>query len=181
MSRDEELGCGRTVDSVWLSIDREPDEHQRRCPHCRDARRRLARLREMTRQAQSEDEGLAARPEVRRRIMDFARTHVRRGERIQVRVQPGTVIAVSEYAIAAAVRAAVDAHPGLTARRCSVRSLAVTPEGTVPLGLDVGLVIDAAVRFADHEERLRRRIARAVSERLGAVVAAVDLTVEDLA
>ncbi|WP_129656685.1 hypothetical protein [Rothia halotolerans] len=181
MSSDEELACGRTIDSVWLSIGGEPDDHQRRCTHCLDARRRLTRLQAMTLQAQREDAELATRPDVRRRIMDFARSHVRRGERIQVKVVPGTVISLSEHAIAAAVREVVDSHPGLTARRCAVRGLGAAAGGSVPLGLDVGLVIDPLARFGAGEDRLRRHIAHAVSERLGAIVTSVDLTVEDLA
>ena len=181
MNDDDRLACGRTVDSVWQSLDGPPDEHQRDCPHCRRARESLERLRALTRQAEHDDAQLGARPEVRRRIMEFARTHVRRGEPIPVHVSPGTSIAISERAIASAVREAVDARPGLTARRCTVWGTEARPDGVVPLGIRVGMVIEAGTRFGRQaQERLRADVARAVAERLGAAVSTVDLRVEDV-
>ncbi|MCP3425379.1 hypothetical protein NBM05_04940 [Rothia sp. AR01] len=181
MNDDDRLECGRTIDSVWSSLDAEPDEHQRGCAFCREARARLRRLRDLTREAEADDARLTTRPGVRRRIMDFARTHVRRGEQIPVQVSPGSSVGISERAIAAAVREAADAHPGVTARRCTVWGGEPSPDGSVPLGIRVGLVLRATADFGPlSQRRLRERVARLLTSRLGVAVATVDLRVEDV-
>ena len=180
MTEEETLECGRPVESVWETLDGQPDAHQRECPSCTEARSRLKQLHELTRESRREDEQLEAAPETRRRIMDFARAHARRGSDIPVLREEHSTISFSQMVISRSVREAADQVEGITARRCRIRVPEETPEGLQDLRLDLSLVITPSVRITETMPRVRERITAAVSERLGARISEINLSVEDV-
>lgn len=121
------LGCGRDIDDVWATIDRPPSAHERQCPYCQEARASLGRLNRVIdaqRRADAAQPDLQPGPQVLSRVMEIARAEVRRGRRLPLDepVADGTVsdLSVSEQTVAAAVRRAGDAVPGVEVRRCRV-------------------------------------------------------------
>lgn len=129
------LACGRDMDAVWDRIGSPPDEHERGCPHCEQARRDLAELASLTaleREAERTAPGLEPDPAVLGRIMDVARAEVRRGRRFPLDEpevsEPAPELTVSEQAVSASARRAGDAVPGVEVERCVV-SLVVDGRG----------------------------------------------------
>ena len=121
------LGCGRDIDDVWATIDRPPSAHERQCPYCQEARASLGRLNRVIdaqRRADAAQPDLQPGPQVLSRVMEIARAEVRRGRRLPLDepVADGTVsdLSVSEQTVAAVVRRAGDAVPGVEVRRCRV-------------------------------------------------------------
>lgn len=129
------LACGRDMDAVWDRIGSPPDEHERGCPHCEQARRDLGELASLTaleREAERTAPGLEPDPAVLGRIMDVARAEVRRGRRFPLDEpevsEPAPELTVSEQAVSASARRAGDAVPGVEVERCVV-SLVVDGRG----------------------------------------------------
>ncbi|MFI8596932.1 hypothetical protein ACIGDM_06435 [Rothia koreensis] len=180
MTDDESLECGRTVESVCETVDSEPDAHQRDCPYCGEVRERLKQLDRLAREAKEADSSLEIEPHVRRRIVDFARSNLRRGADIPVHREPAATVSFSEMLIARTARETVDTFPGFTARRCRVRTIATPDHGHQILGLSIGVVMapDAVVENLDRS--VRDAVIDAVARKLGAHVAEVDFTVEDV-
>lgn len=180
MSREETLECGRSVDSVWETLDQAPDDHQRECHSCTEARERLQQLHELTCTSREDDEQLDAAPETRRRIMDFARTHARRGADIPVLREEHASISISQMVLSRTVRTAADEVEGITARRCRVSVPHENAQGLQDLILDLSLVITPSVHLREALPQVRERIGTTVLDRLGAKVSEINLRVEDV-
>lgn len=180
MTDDESLECGRTVESVWETLDSEPDAHQQECPYCIEVRERLLHLNVMAREAQNSDSDLRIGPDTRRRVLDFARTNLRRGADVPVHREETETVSFSQMLIARTARETVDSFPGITARRCGVSNLEGPDHGDQPLALDIGVVITPDAVVQDLDEKVRPAVVTAVAHKLGADVAEVDFTVEDV-
>lgn len=201
------LGCGRDIDDVWGNIDHPPTAHEQSCPDCGPARRSLTELAQATSRLHTDDDAdveLQASPGVITRILDIARSEVRRGQRLPLsKPLPGQIsvnLTVSEQAIAAVVRRTGDATTDIQIRRCRVE-LVVDPEGpaldpppttTPPPGegetqampSDVRLLlrvsVDASASIPRATEDLRQAIINAVNSEVGMNVMSVDIVVEDV-
>ena len=180
MRKENTLECGRTIDSVWESLERPLDEHQRTCTYCQEARTSLLKLLDLTRQVRQEDEELNIQSGTRDRIMDFARTHVRRGADIPVYEDRGSAISVSQFLVAQAVQETVDSFAGLTVRRSVVRPRKDGQDGVQSFDLTVSLVMSPSVRLPAVERELRQAIVTRINERLGGEVRILNLLIEDV-
>lgn len=180
MNNDELLECGRTVESVMDTQDSPPDEHQRDCPYCSDLRERLRQLEAMTQQAQQEDRSLSCTSQTRERVLNFARSNLRRGADIPVHRDTEATVSFSQMVIARTAREVVDAHPGLTARRCAVTGPDDPTDGLQPLRLKVGLAVSPRFHIDDLDHAVRPAIIQAITRTLGARVVDIEFSVEDV-
>lgn len=210
------LGCGRDIDEVWASIDRPPSPHERQCPYCQQARASLGRLSQAIdaqRRADSTDPDLQPGPQVLSRVMEIARAEIRRGRRLPLDepVADGSVsdLSVSEQTVAAVVRRAGDAVPGVEVRRCRVElgdRIELDDRGTgadeqasgtgayepvdVPesyrttrparVTVSVQISVSATVAIPDVSEQIRESVRSAVAEEVGMNVVIVDIDVRDV-
>ena len=190
------LGCGRSIDSLWASIDRPPTAHEEQCEQCQTARTQLDRLSEATRALREGDlhnPALKPRPGIKNAIMDVARAEVRRGSRILLRSADNGTTEISEQALSSLVRFAAAAIPGVHSRRCriEIRSAAASPVGvdhpsgtTTTAGprLIVNLRVAAApgIDIPLMAEALRQEISNAIPASVGIGAGTVNITVEDL-
>lgn len=151
------LACGRDIDEVWERIESAPDEHERTCPHCRNARAdlgNLARLTARQRQQDQDDPELEPDPAVLGRIMVIARAEVRRGRRLPLDEPDGGTptaeLTVSEQAVSASARRAGDAVDGVLVERCVVvlvpAGAGSTGRAPDPVGAGGGLEVPESYR-----------------------------------
>jgi uncharacterized alkaline shock family protein YloU len=186
MADDTRLSCGRSIDDVWSRIDGPPDEHERGCPYCLEARARLLRLSEAAadlRVAEANDPGLQPGAGFTASVMSLVRAEVRRGQSLPLDVDEDPGLTISEQAVVSLVWAAADTVAGVRARRCRVRL--VDPEG-FPSGGPTLVDVDLAVAFHPGTplrvttEQLRDRVRRIVDAEAGVEVRRVELVVEDV-
>ena len=193
------LGCGRSIDRIWATIDRPPTAHEEQCGHCQTARARLQKLSEATRSLRESDlrnPALKPGPGIKNAIMDVARAEVRRGSRILLgRADNGTT-EISEQALGSLIRFAAAAIPGVHSRRCriEIRAAAASPAGEDQPSGTTGtatnaaprLIIDLRVAAARGiviplvAEALRHEISNAIPAGVGIGAGTVNITVEDL-
>ncbi|SDT07578.1 hypothetical protein [Microlunatus soli] len=195
-----QLDCGRTIEEVWAGLGRPPDQHERSCEHCRQARTDLQRLQDaVNSEHRLSDDTDEPSGRVKTAIMDIARQEIRQGRRIPLeqQVQPEQQIqpedpelAITERAVTEVVLAAADDVDAVRARR--VRVTPITQNG--PATLDTGSSEPPAARIAlsvtvsvradsailDVIEILRDRIAGRVTGRTGLELDRVDISVEDV-
>lgn len=193
------LGCGRSIDRIWATIDRPPAAHEEHCPHCRSARTRLQRLSEATRLLRESDlhnPALEPRPWIRNAIMDVAREEVRGGRRLLLRSADNGTTEISEQALSSLIRFAAAAIPGVHPRRCriEIHSAAASPAaedhppGSTGTATNAGprLIINLRVAAASGSviprivEALRHEIGNAIPAGVGIGAGTVNITVEDL-
>lgn len=142
------LGCGRDIDAVWENINHPPTAHEITCPDCRAARLDLMKLRGAAATLHADDDAdpeLQASPEVIARVLDIARSEVRRGRRLPLRKplagELTDELTVSEQAVAAVIRRTGDLFTGIQVRRCTVELIAASPESEEP---ERALVVETA-------------------------------------
>ena len=124
MADDARLSCGRSIDDVWSHLDGPPDEHERSCPYCTEARARLLRLSDATtelRSAEVDDPALQPDPGFTASVMGLVRAEVRRGQAIPLDPEDDPGLTISEQAVVSLVWEAADTVSGVRARRCRVR------------------------------------------------------------
>ncbi|MFC6419239.1 hypothetical protein ACFP7B_14360 [Sanguibacter inulinus] len=202
------LACGRDMDAVWDRIGSPPDEHERGCPHCEQARRDLGELASLTaleREAERTAPGLEPDPAVLGRIMDVARAEVRRGRRFPLDEpevsEPAPELTVSEQAVSASARRAGDAVPGVEVERCVV-SLVVDGRGpwqASPVGVldlrqgpdsygrarpsrveaTLQITVPVSASIPAVAAEVRSSVRRRVSSEVGVDVVRVDIEVRD--
>jgi hypothetical protein len=166
---DTRLGCGRDIDEVWASMERVPDEHERSCPFCQEARASMSPLALATARMRSSDMAdpdLVPDPGVLDRVMEVARAEARRGRLLPLdEPEPEEVTAeltVSEQTAAAVARRAADGVVGVQVRRSRVE---VVPAGAEraprprppDAGTDVGTGADPDAGPAGGPDSLRSR------------------------
>lgn len=193
------LGCGRSIDSIWATIDRPPTAHDEQCEQCQTARTQLERLSEATRalrESDLHDPALKARPGIKNAVMDVARAEVRRGSRILLRDADNGATEISEHALSSLVRFAATAIPGVHPRRCRIEmrpasagpASADHPSGTTGTATPAGprLIVNLRVAAAPGidiplmAEALRQEISNAIPAGVGIGAGTVNITVEDL-
>ena len=193
------LGCGRSIDRIWATIDRPPTAHEEECEQCQTARTQLKRLSEATRSLRESDlsnPALKPRPGITNAIMDVARAEVRRGSRILLRSADIGTTEISEQALGCLIRFAAAAIPGLHSRRCRIEmhSAAGGLAGEDHLSGITGTTANAGLRLIVNlrvvaapgivipltAEALRDEISNAIPAGVGIGAGTVNITVEDL-
>lgn len=178
---DEDLlPCGREPETV-LEHAREGalDEHERSCPECRAVVRDHAVLDQVTREwAES---AVPMPGDLGSRVMRLVRAELHTGRLLPLG-DPGEELTLTETAAARALRAAVDAEPGVQARSCRIRPHENRAGAAVPGPVTVRLSVGVPYGEPIHAlaQRLRERVRRAADERLGLAVAKVDVDVVGL-
>lgn len=181
------LGCGRSIDDAWSTIQQPPTAHENGCIHCRTARASLAKLAEAThtlREDDAEDASLQPQHTVKDAIMSVARAEVRRGNLLPVYRADQGGISISEQAITSVIWFGADALPGVRARRCRVRPALETaddprPAGTAAILVNLRIAVASGTEIPGTAEQLRQRIISMVTAHVGLNVGAVNITVED--
>lgn len=195
---DPRLGCGRSIDQLWATVDQPPDAHEQQCEQCQTVRARLRRLSEAThslRESDLSDPALRPRAGITESIMDVARAEARRGRMIPLhRTEDGTA-EISEQALSSLVRSAAAATPGLHPRRCRIE---IRPGAAGQTGEDDPAAEAAAADAGPHliinlrvaaasgidipltAEALRHEISNAIPARVGIGAGTINITVEDL-
>lgn len=194
MADDTRLSCGRSIDDVWSHLDGAPDEHERSCPYCLEARARLLRLSEAAvdlRTSEAADPSLQPDVGFTASVMGLVRAEVRRGQAIPLDGDEDPGLTISEQAVVGLVWAAADSVPGVRARRCRVR-VAVDDEpdldgdagrvfeGGTLVDVDLSIALQPGTALVEATTLLRARVADGVGEESGLRVRRVDLAVEDV-
>ncbi len=190
------LGCGRSIDRIWTTVNQPPSPHEKTCEQCQAARARLQRLSAATRslrESDLHDAALKPRSSVKTAIMNVARAEVRRGRRILLYSKENGTTEISELALGSVIRFAATAIPGVHARRCriEIHSVARDSSGNEhasgnPSVVDAHLIVSLRVAAASDidipqtVERLRQRIGTAISAAVGISAGPINITVEDL-
>lgn len=185
MADDTRLSCGRSIDDVWSHVDGVPDEHERSCPYCLEARARLLRLSDATadlRTAEAVDPALQPEPDFTASVMSLVRAEVRRGQTLPLDDDEDPGLTISEQAVVSLVWAAADTVVGIRARRCRVRPVERDPESSGPTQVDIDLAIAVQPQTSLRAvtDQLRTRVAALVDAEAGLRVRRVDLVVEDV-
>lgn len=165
------LACGRTVEDVWDELDSgAPSAHLAECPHCRTARAGLEQLAEAT--ALLIDDPVEVPNGLLDRIMTAVRADVNLGRTIPL---GSPEVELSVPALAAVLRYAVDAVPGIRARRCGIE---VVAENAVRVSMTVALKFGAGQVGA--LEQARERVASALRGQVGYELDRLDFEVVDV-
>jgi len=179
VNEDYALPCGRDVDTIWDRLDRDTDEHDQDCPHCRTAREGLLALRSATRELIDEPDPTP--PDLLGRIMSAVRAEVRRGQMLDLAsAEPGGV-AVSTQAIAVVLRYAADSAGGVRARRVRVRQVGVDAAGAAQVAAELTLTVRLGNSAgAETLARVRELVSAAATARVGITLVSLNLLVEDV-
>ncbi|HEX3715551.1 MAG TPA: Asp23/Gls24 family envelope stress response protein [Trebonia sp.] len=192
------LPCGRQLEELWESLENGTagvaglagltgvaGSHEQTCPHCLTALSGLVALRDATRELAAEPVDVP--PRLTNRIMAAIRADVRRTRMLPLPedgLEPGGQADVSAQAVAAVLRFAADAVPGIRARRCSVRPRdpAAAPDGMTGW-VDVEMTLAIRYGTASGEQVLaavRQAVLAAAGAQIGLRVARCDLLVDDV-
>lgn len=185
MADDTRLSCGRSIDDVWSRIAAPPDDHERDCPYCLEARARLLRLSEAAadlRVAEANDPDLQPEPGFTASVMSVVRAEVRRGHSLPLDVDEDPGLTISEQAVVSLVWAAADTVAGVRARRCRVRLVDPDelPPGRTMVDVDLAVAFHPGTPLRAATEQLRARVRRIVDAEAGVEVRRVELVVEDV-
>ncbi|MEV0295921.1 Asp23/Gls24 family envelope stress response protein [Nocardia sp. NPDC050710] len=177
------LPCGRELEQVWDRLDAVAaglgDEHEIGCSHCAAARESLLALRSATGELINEPQDTP--PDLVGRIMSAVRAESRRGRTLELRTPAPGAVEVSEQAVAAVLRHAVDTVPGVRARRCRVRSAGSGPDGEHHVEVDMSIAIRFGQTTIDAVlPVVRERVTAALTVRIGLVLDRLDLMVGDV-
>jgi len=178
---DEELlPCGREPETVLEHArDGTLDEHERSCPECRAVVRDHSVLDQVTREWA--ELPVPMPDDLGSRVMRLVRAELHTGRLLPLG-DPDEELTLTETAAARALRAAVDAEPGVQARSCRIRPHENRAGAAVPGPVTVRLSVGVPYGEPIHAlaQRLRERVRRAAEERLGLEVAKVDVDVVGL-
>ncbi|MGW5194477.1 hypothetical protein ACWEOO_34835 [Kribbella sp. NPDC004138] len=167
------LACGRTVEDVGDELDRgTPGAHVSDCPHCRTARAGLEQLAAAT--AVLIDDPVDVPSGMLDRIMTAVRADMNLGRTIPL---GSPEVALSVPALAAVLRYAVDAVPGVRARQCRIEVPAERPDAvrvSMTVALEFGTGQVEALGLA------RERVASALSGQIGYELDRLDFEVVDV-
>ena len=175
------LGCGRSIDRIWATIDQPPSPHEEQCEQCQAARARLNKLREATRALRENDlhdPGLKPRTSVKDNIMALARAEARRSRRIILHTSVEGTTEISEQAISSIIRVAAGEIPGVHARRCRIDLHSTSNDSSG--SPDNPLTIGSNINIPRTVEALRQRIGTAIPACVGISAGTINITAEDL-
>lgn len=184
MADDTRLSCGRSIDDVWSHVGGAPDEHERSCPYCLEARARLLRLSDATadlRSAEAVDPGLQPQAGFTASVMSLVRAEVRRGQALPLDVDEEPGLTISEQAAVSLVWAAADTVPGVRARRCRVHLVDRDPDtGPTEVDVDLAVAVHPGTSIRTATDQLRSRVTALVDAESGLRVRRVELSVEEV-
>lgn len=167
------LACGRTVEDVWDELDSgTPSAHLAGCPHCLTARASLEQLAAAT--AVLIDDPVDVPTGLLDRIMTAVRADVNLGRTLPL---GSADVELSVPALAAVLRYAVDAVPGIRARQCRIELVDDRPD-TVRVSMTVALKFGAGQVAA--LEQARDRATTALHAQVGYIVESLDFEVVDV-
>ncbi|MFI6587725.1 Asp23/Gls24 family envelope stress response protein [Embleya sp. NPDC050493] len=174
------LPCGRDPQAVLEhAAAGESDEHERSCPECQALLRDHSVLDQVTREWA--ELPVPVPDDLGARVMRLVRAELHTGRLLPLG-EPDEQLTLTETAAARTLRAAVDAEPGVQARSCRIRPYENRTGAAVPGPVTVRLSVGVPYGEPIHAlaDRLRERVRRAASERLGLEVAKVDVDVVGL-
>ncbi|MET7304731.1 Asp23/Gls24 family envelope stress response protein [Embleya sp. NPDC005575] len=174
------LPCGRDPEAVLEhAAAGESDEHERACPECQALLRDHSVLDQVTREWA--ELPVPVPDDLGTRVMRLVRAELHTGRLLPLG-EPDEQLTLTETAAARTLRAAVDAEPGVQARSCRIRPHENRAGAAVPGPVTVRLSVGVPYGEPIHAlaDRLRERVRRAASERLGLEVAKVDVDVVGL-
>lgn len=185
---DERLPCGRMLSEVWDAGESGTgDPHTASCPHCGEALRRLARLGEVVRAAGAAGSTDLDASTLADRVMDVVRLELRPGRPLPLG-EADEDLWVLEATAARTLRAAADAVPGVRAGSCRIAPAgAGGPAGPGrgprrgPVVVRLEVVTPWTADLQALADEIRRRVQAAADLALGMPVAAVDVTITDIA
>lgn len=193
------LGCGRSIDQLWATMDRSPTDHEQHCEPCTTAKDRLRYLSEAMQALRENDLNnpvMKPRPGLTNTIMAVARAEIRRSKRILLQNTPIGVIDISEQALSALIRQAAATVPGIHSRRCriEIRTNTGAADDTAPPDnhagpetstgprflITLGVAAAAGTDIPQTTDALRRRLSGAIPSGVGVDAGTINITVEDL-
>ena len=177
LDHDDVLACGRDLQTIWDSIGEPPDEHQRSCPTCTDARASVERVQQAANQIREfdrTDESMKPPPKLVESIMRIARSEVRRGRSVVLVHDDSGDVSASEAALAQAVRDTVDGVGGVRAHRVAFVDSAAGVEVRVKLAMAMGSQATTVSR------RVQQGVHALLDSQLDRPVLRVDVEVEDV-
>jgi len=181
------LGCGRSIDDVWETLDEPAAPHEQTCPYCQQARASLNHLALATTELREDDEeNIQPARQLKTSVMHLVRAQVRRGQPVPLIVpEPDTpvTLTISEQAVLGVVWTVADTQPGIRARRCSVHPGDDREPGhpaAVRITLHVVVAASAYSSTLRSVDALRTRVAERVISQTGLDATAIDVIVEDL-
>ncbi|HEY1156391.1 MAG TPA: Asp23/Gls24 family envelope stress response protein [Arthrobacter sp.] len=182
------LGCGRDLDDLWASIDKEPTAHELTCEDCRAARaalHHLAAVTESMRERDRNDPDLQPSARVREAIMMVARAEIRRGRRAPLKTTPLGAIDISEQALNALIRFAATTLPGVHARKCTIgadgaRRSPAEPVNANDVRITLRVALSSTVKIPETMALLRERVGTVVQAQTSISMKQIDVIVEDL-
>ncbi|TKG72911.1 anti-sigma factor [Prauserella endophytica] len=180
---DYDLPCGRSLAGLWDRLDAvergRADEHELTCPHCSTALRGLGDLRAATGELRAE------RPRPSRDLTERIMAAVRAEPRTPPAMlpldagRPGRT-EVSDRAVAAVVRFAVDAIDGVRARRCLLRAMGVDEDGTTVVEGRLTVTVTYGADLSELLAVVRHRAAAACTASVGVRLSVLDIDVADV-
>ncbi|WP_116246631.1 hypothetical protein [Nocardiopsis sp. FIRDI 009] len=169
----DRLPCANSVDALLRHlVSGALTEHESACRYCRDQAEELRPL--VTAVRRSEERRVTAPPGLVSDVMRVVRAERRGGRSIVLDGSGPGGTEVRESAVAALLRASVDAVPGVVVGRCRIEQTArgVVVRATVRVGLDRPI--------PEAAEAARSTMRALVEEQLGLPVVRVDLDVVDV-
>ncbi|WP_406287683.1 Asp23/Gls24 family envelope stress response protein [Embleya sp. NBC_00896] len=179
-SDEELLPCGREPETVLEHAGAGLlDEHERSCPECQAVIRDHSVLDQVTREWA--ELPVPVPDDLGSRVMRLVRAELHTGRLLPLG-EPDEQLTLTETAAARTLRAAADAEPGVQARSCRIRPHENRAGAAVPGPVTVRLSVGVPYGEPIHPlaDRLRERVTRAATERLGLEVAKVDVDVVGL-
>lgn len=175
VAAEHPLSCGRSVEQLWEELESgRLAVHTRECVHCATARASLEQLLEATRMLV--DDPIEPPVRLLERIMAAVRADIGIAKAIPLPTPMGGA-EISVPALAAVLRFAVDAVPGVRAQRCRIEQVpehadAVRVWMSVSLGFRSGRI--------DALDRARERAIAVLSQRVGLRLDRLDFQVADV-
>lgn len=180
---DDDLD-GHTMEELGDYLDRGRVPYDPSIEHsaaCRLALTNLTRLRELTQAAlDREAANGTARDEVWiSGLLDTIKSELRSGRDVPIsHPDPTLRLSLTEAAVRGMVRRAGDTMGGVIMGRCVLDGDVTIPGA--PIRVDVTASLEFGIQIDDAADRLRARIAAVLAEHTELVVAAIDVTIDDV-
>lgn len=178
MALDEQLACGRDLETVWAGIDREPDEHERDCPTCTAARASLLTVQRATAELRTNDQQdpeLQPPPQLAATIKSLARSQIRRDRTFVIAAHSDGAVTASEWAVVQTIRRELESSPDLLVQRVLVES---TPHGSLTITIRLALRLGASAPVV--ADQVRQRVLPMLAAQFERAVDRVDVEVRDV-
>lgn len=173
------LRCGRDAALVWdrAEAGRDPDEHERGCPHCSAVLADAGRLNLMVHRMAAEP--VDPPPSVLDRAMRAVRSEVRPRDVLTL-ASPFGPARLSRAAAATVLRHAVDRMSGVRARSCRIEQAPGGDAGPGGCAVTVTVAARYGLELPSVAARVRQMVLAAAEQALGLPVLRVDVEVVDV-